>query len=272
MPELPEVETVKRGLMPHIAGQIIHSTTVRQPKLRWPVDKNLPRLIKNQRILSIERRGKYLIIGLASSYALIIHLGMSGQLRLVPANQPVGKHDHVDLSLSNDLILRYTDPRRFGCILISDQPYEHVLLSSLGIEPLTRGFTAQYLFNRMQRKHIPIKSLIMDSKIVVGVGNIYANEALFNSKIHPLRPSASLLLTECQTLVNEIKSVLKAAIKQGGTTLKDFISAEGKPGYFSQQLNVYGRHGQACYECGADLKEIRINNRSTVYCPSCQLS
>jgi len=270
MPELPEVETVKRGLEHYAQGQVIEKTIIRQYQLRWPINRKLNSLLKQQRIHNIRRRGKYLLLALDNG-TLIMHLGMSGRIHIIPSETKPEKHDHVDIILSNGQCLRFTDPRRFGAIIWTTRAAEqHKLLKSLGPEPLTDDFNADYLYQKTRKRKTCIKSLIMNSKIVVGVGNIYANEALFNSKIKPNKTAQRLTVKQCNLLVTQIKLVLENACKAGGTTLKDFISTEGKPGYFQQQLKVYGRKGQPCYDCKQPLIAIRISDRSTVYCKHCQ--
>lgn len=268
MPELPEVETTKRGIQPYIENVEIRAVVIRQPSLRWPVSEELSAL-KASKVISVERRAKYLLLNLVDSH-IMIHLGMSGSLRVVDKNCPVSKHDHADFIMANDKIIRYNDPRRFGSILWTNDLNNHPLLSKLGPEPLEDSFDGGYLFKQREGKKTNIKQFIMDNKIVVGVGNIYANEALFLSGIHPKRPANKISLKRFNQLADNIKLVLSEAIKQGGTTLKDFVGGDGKPGYFQQQLNVYGRGGQACSACKTTLKEIRIGQRSTVYCPKCQ--
>jgi len=270
MPELPEVETILHGLKPHLENAMIHDVIVRQQQLRWPIPRNIKRKIKQHRIRELSRRGKYLLIHLEIG-AIIMHLGMSGSLRIVTDDIPVKKHDHIDIILSDRKIMRYTDPRRFGALLLTeDDPLKHPLLRSLGMEPLDTCFTSQSLLKRVKNRRAPIKSFIMDSKIVVGVGNIYASEALFLAEIHPLTPANHLNEMQCRQLVKSIKKILRAAIKRGGTTLKDFINSDGRPGYFSQQLKVYGRDGQPCVKCNTNLELLKIGQRSTVFCPNCQ--
>lgn len=270
MPELPEVETIRRGLLPHILGATIDSVVVRCPRLRWPIPDKLDKRLARQTVLDVSRRGKYLLMHLTSS-TLIIHLGMSGRLCLLTEHQPPKKHDHVDICFTNQWVLRYTDPRRFGAILLTyDSVKEHPLLQLLGIEPLTELFTADYLLQRAIYRRVAIKPFIMDSKIVAGVGNIYANEALFLAGIHPKTPAGLLTKIQVTRLVETIKQVLTFAIAQGGTTLKDFVNSEGEPGYFSQQLNVYGRGGLPCVTCKKTLQSCLLGQRSTVYCKHCQ--
>ena len=269
MPELPEVETTLRGISPHILKRKVTAVTVRQPRLRWPIPENLAALMQHQTLLNISRRGKYLLLQFAQGSALI-HLGMSGSLRIIKTIEPPMVHDHFDL-VFGDIALRYCDPRRFGCLLwLEGEPLEHSLLAHLGPEPLTDDFTAEYLFQRTRKRSQPIKQLIMDSKVVVGVGNIYANESLFMAGIKPIRKAASLTRKNCADLVRDIKFVLQRSINQGGTTLRDFVGGDGKPGYFQQKLLVYGRGGKACSNCEKPLKEIRMNDRTTVYCVNCQ--
>jgi formamidopyrimidine-DNA glycosylase len=270
VPELPEVETTLRGLKAHLINQAIDDVIVRQYRLRWPIPINFIKKINQQRIHELSRRGKYLLIHLDKG-TVIIHLGMSGSLHILTQAIPAKKHDHVDIILANQKIMRYTDPRRFGAMLwTEDNSLEHPLLKSLGVEPLDCHFTSEYLLEKAERHRVAIKSFIMDSKVVVGVGNIYATEALFLANIHPATPACFLTEIQCERLVRSIKKILNSAIKQGGTTLKDFINSEGKPGYFSQKLKVYGRAGQACVKCAAELKFMKIGQRSTVFCLQCQ--
>lgn len=270
MPELPEVETTLRGILPHIQSQQIVSAGIRNPRLRYPIDPMLPDLLEGQTVTAAGRRGKYLLLAVGDGH-LMIHLGMSGSLRLVPAGTPAAKHDHVDLVLASGWCLRFTDPRRFGLMLwLEGDPHRHALLSHLGPEPLGEDFDGDYLFRRSRGKTTPVKSFIMDSRTVVGVGNIYANEALFMAGIHPLRAAGRISATRYGILACAIRAVLAAAIEQGGTTLRDFVGGDGKPGYFSQALRVYGRAGEDCLACGTPLLEVRVTQRSTVYCKHCQ--
>lgn len=269
MPELPEVETTLRGIKPHICGQLLSRTLIRQQRLRWPIPAEIAGLLEGQTLRNITRRGKYLLFEFATGQALI-HLGMSGSLRIVPANTPPNSHDHFDW-IFGDIALRYQDPRRFGCLLwVNGDPGEHKLLAKLGPEPLTDQFNADYLFQRSRKRAQAVKQFIMDSHIVVGVGNIYANESLFMSRIKPIRKAGTLTRKNCEDLVRDIKFVLARSIEQGGTTLRDFVGGDGKPGYFKQQLLVYGRGGNPCTQCGKALKEIRMTDRTTVYCVVCQ--
>ncbi len=270
MPELPEVETTRRGILPHAQGERVSEVVVRDRRLRWPVPAELARMLPGASIDEIERRGKYLLFRTAAG-TLICHLGMSGSLRVVDAADAPGKHDHLDIRLASGKILRYNDPRRFGCMLwtLSD-PHQHALLRHLGPEPLQQGFDGAYLYARSRQRKVAVKAFVMDSKIVVGVGNIYANEALFLAGIRPGRAAGRVSLPRYEKLVAAIKLVLSAAIRQGGTTLRDFVGGDGQPGYFQQQLNVYGRGDQPCNSCGKELREIRIGQRTTVYCSNCQ--
>lgn len=270
MPELPEVETTRRGISPYCEQQQICALTVRQAQLRWPIPADLAQKLVGQSIERIERRGKYLLFILPNG-TLLVHLGMSGSLRVMLTAESAGKHDHVDIVLASGATLRYHDPRRFGAVLWTSEPIsQHKLLVKLGPEPLSERFTADYLLERCRNRRTPIKSFIMDSHVVVGVGNIYANEALFLSGIHPQRLAGTLSTSEAEELVLQIRQILAKAITQGGTTLRDFVGGDGKPGYFAQQLNVYGKSGQNCVQCSNQLQEIRQNNRSTVFCPQCQ--
>ena len=270
MPELPEVETIMNGLKPHLEGAIIQSVVVRHHQLRWPIPTALQKNLNLRRIGPLSRRGKYLLMP-TDKGTLIIHLGMSGSLRIVTRSAQLNPHDHVDIILSDDKILRYTDPRRFGALLwTTEDPNNHTLLKSLGIEPLDADFTARYLMQRAHARRVPIKSFIMNSKIVVGIGNIYAAEALFLAGIHPLTQAGLLTQRQCQQLVNAIKQVLQSAIKQGGTTIKDFVNSEGNPGYFAQKLSVYGRAGLPCFRCQNPLQQLKLGARSTVFCTNCQ--
>lgn len=270
MPELPEVETVVRGLQAHVEDSTIINVIVRYPTLRWPIPSTLKETLTHQKITKLSRRGKYLLFQ-ATRGTLIIHLGMSGSIRLLQKEVQPSKHDHVDIVLSNQTLLRYNDPRRFGAILwTNDNPLSHPLLSSIGVEPLSSGFTGDYLQHRALKRQQPIKIFIMNSKIVAGIGNIYATEALFLAKVHPNMPACLLTKQQCYQLVESIQSVLAQAIIQGGTTLKDFVNSEGKPGYFSQKLNVYGRAGLPCFVCASSLQSMQLGQRSTVFCSQCQ--
>lgn len=270
MPELPEVETIMRGLKPHLENAIIQDVVVRQPQLRWPIPSSLSACLIQQKILTLTRRGKYLLIHLAHG-TLIIHLGMSGRLLLLHKPTPAARHDHVDVLLSGVGLLRYNDPRRFGAVLWTDEdPFLHPLIKTIGLEPFDERFTGEYLKEKAANRRVSIKTFIMNSKIVSGVGNIYAAESLFLARIHPALEANQLTLDQCHALVKSIKHILMEAIAQGGTTLKDFVDSEGRPGYFSQTLYVYGRASLPCRMCLQPLRFIKLGQRSTVYCQHCQ--
>jgi len=268
MPELPEVETTKRGVEPHILDQTIETVVVRQPKLRWPVSDEIYQLA-GQKVLSVSRRAKYLLVEFEQGYAMW-HLGMSGSLRLVEEHEAPGKHDHIDWLMSNGKVLRYHDPRRFGALLWVENPADSEHLNHLGPEPLSEEFSGELLYQKSRNKKVPIKTFIMDGKVVVGVGNIYANESLFRAGIRPTIAAGRISKARMEKLAVVIKQVLGKAIEQGGTTLRDFVGGDGKPGYFAQQLNVYGRGGEKCPACDGLLKEIRQGQRTTVFCKTCQ--
>lgn len=267
MPELPEVEVSRMGITPHLVGQTVQTLTFRTPKLRWDIPSELKNL-QGQVIRSIRRRAKYLVIETDVGCA-IVHLGMSGSLRVLDAEIAPSKHDHVDLKLTNGKVLRYNDPRRFGAWLWSEDG-THAVFGHIGPEPLTEDFNPQYMLEKAANKRVAIKQFIMDNKIVVGVGNIYASESLFSARIHPTRAAGSLTFDEWDKLVSEIKTVLATAIKQGGTTLKDFSQVDGKPGYFAQELQVYGKTGEACPNCDEAIEEQKIGQRNTFFCSVCQ--
>lgn len=270
MPELPEVETTRMGIEPHIQGQSVSKVIVRNSRLRWPVPDYLEGQLRGKVIKAVKRRAKYLLLDLEGG-TLIVHLGMSGSLRIVKAEEPARKHDHIDIVLGNGCSLRYHDPRRFGAVLWSDQPiHEHELLKKLGPEPLSDDFTPQRLYRLSRNKTQAVKTFIMDSHIVVGVGNIYANEALFKAGIRPDRPAGKISARRYEKLTEHIKATLAEAIQQGGTTLRDFVGGDGKPGYFKQRLTVYGRTDESCVNCGSPIIETRLGNRGTFYCKKCQ--
>lgn len=270
MPELPEVETTRRGISPHILGQRVHDVVVRNAQLRWPVPVQLRSELVDRTIDRVDRRGKYLLLH-AGDACLLIHLGMSGSLRVVADAAPLLKHDHIDIVMAGGRTLRYSDPRRFGCMLwLTESPLEHPLLKSLGPEPLSDEFIGDTLVRASRGRKVPVKSFIMDSHVVVGVGNIYANEALFMAGIRPDRLAGRISAQRYERLTECIKEILGRAIAQGGTTLRDFVGGDGKPGYFKQSLHVYGRGGESCTTCRGTLTEIRIGQRSTVFCAHCQ--
>jgi formamidopyrimidine-DNA glycosylase len=315
VPELPEVEITRRGLAAHLTGLKIADVVIRNGSLRWPIPKNLPKLLRGLTIGSLKRRAKYLLMDCGSGHGriatpdteihharfplpnplprageganeslrefhvagtLILHLGMSGSLRILPANTPAEKHDHFDLILSNGTLMRLRDPRRFGAVLWhTGDPASHPLLASLGPEPLDaesgqKDFDARYLYQATRGRSVSIKQCIMDNRIVVGVGNIYANEALFRTGIRPQFAAGKLSLPRCTRLVAEIRATLSEAIKQGGSSLRDFVDTAGQPGYFQQCYWVYGRAGEPCRRCGAPIKQIKQGQRSSFYCGSCQ--
>lgn len=267
MPELPEVETTRRGIAPHLAGRRITGWHLRNGALRWPV--LLPETLRGQRVLEVGRRGKYLLLAMERG-SLIVHLGMSGSLRVVNAATAPSKHDHVDLLLDSGMALRLHDPRRFGSIHWHEGDEPHWLLASLGVEPLTGDFDGRYLKRAARGRRVAIKPLLMDGRVVVGVGNIYANEALFLARIRPTLRAARVTVASCERLAAAVKQVLAGAIGMGGTTLRDYVGQDGSPGYFRQSLNVYGREGLPCRVCGTPLEGLRLGQRATVFCPNCQ--
>lgn len=269
MPELPEVETTRRGVEPHCKGKRIENVIVRDARLRWPVPADLSARMRGQVVKQVTRRAKYLQFEVVTG-TLLMHLGMSGSLRVVPDDEPLLRHDHLDICLEQGWRLRYNDPRRFGSALWIPAGETHSLLERLGPEPLGDGFDGALLYRRSRGRKGPIKSFIMDAHVVVGVGNIYANEALFLSGIRPDRAAGRVSLARYEALSDNIKRVLTSAIEQGGTTLRDFVGGDGKPGYFAQQLFVYGRAGEPCKACSTPLREARIGQRSSVYCVTCQ--
>lgn len=270
MPELPEIETTLRGIKPYIEQQTVQRVVIRDYRLRWPIPRNIMNKMQQQKMQRVTRRAKYLLLIFDHGTA-IIHLGMSGSLRILTTKVAPPKHAHFDIEFANDITLRFMDPRRFGALLWGNTAVHlHPLLKHLGPEPLNATFNHHYLFQTAQRRKVAIKTFIMNQKIVVGVGNIYANEALFTAGIHPLTPAHTLSLEQHHQLVKAIKRILRKAIQRGGTTLKDFSNSDGKPGYFSQHLQVYGREGLPCYQCQTPLTAVRISQRSTVFCAQCQ--
>ena len=269
MPELPEVETTRRGIEPHILGRKIVGVLVRDHRLRWPVAPELPQLATGLTVDQVDRRGKYLLLRTARG-RLMIHLGMSGSLRVLPAKIPAEKHDHIDVLFDDGRLMRYRDPRRFGSFFWLPDDESHTLLDSLGPEPLVDKFDGDHLFRLSRKKSVAVKQFVMDSKIVVGVGNIYANESLFLAGIHPTRKAGSISRQRYVQLAGFIKQVLGSAIEAGGTTLRDFVKEDGNPGYFRNELKVYGRGGEPCVNCERNLTEIRLGQRTTVFCRRCQ--
>ncbi len=270
MPELPEVETTRRGILPALQGQRLLGADVRETRMRWPVPDDLSTLIENQPVIDVKRRAKYLLIELPHG-DMLLHLGMSGSLRVVPADTALRKHDHVDLLIDNGQVLRFNDPRRFGLLLW--QPREagpHPLLAKLGPEPLSDAFNAQALYQRSRGLKGAVKNYIMDQKTVVGVGNIYASEALFRAGIHPRRAAGRISLSRYQALEQHIRDVLEDALDSGGSTLRDFLRPDGAPGYFVQSLKVYDRAGQPCLHCATPIRREVIGQRASYFCPQCQ--
>jgi formamidopyrimidine-DNA glycosylase len=279
MPELPEVETTRRGLAPHLEGRRIASVTLRRPDLRWPIPREISDLLPTSTITSVRRRAKYLLMDTEIGTA-IWHLGMSGSMRVLPVDTPVKAHDHVDLTIDGKgrggpRVLRFNDPRRFGCLLWQPPGETHELLRELGPEPLSDGFdgaafNGDYLFERSRGRNVAVKAFLMDQKIVVGVGNIYVAEALFAAGVSPMRAAGKVSRERYADIAREVRAILDYAIRRGGTTLRDFISPDGAPGYFEQELSVYGRGGAPCPRCGRALKQSMLAQRATTWCGHCQ--
>ncbi len=274
MPELPEVETTRRGIAPYLIGKRVAAVVLRRADLRWPIPAEVSTLLPGQRIDAVERRAKYLLLHTKAGSALL-HLGMSGMLRVLPPDAPIGKHDHVDIALTRnntqaDRILRFTDPRRFGCLLWQAPDTLHPLLAKLGPEPLTDAFTGDTLWLASRGRRAAVKLLLMDNAVVVGVGNIYASEALFAAGINPRRAAGTVSRVRYAQLAAEIKRILGWAIERGGTTLRDFLNPDGAPGYFFRELHVYGRAGEPCHVCGSLIRQTVQGQRSTFWCPHCQ--
>jgi len=269
MPELPEVETTRLGILPVLKNQRITEVVVRDARLRWPVPPDFAERLTGQRILHVHRRAKYLLIELERG-TVIWHLGMSGSLRILNSGTQPQLHDHIDVQLDSGRLLRFNDPRRFGCALWTDDPHAHELITHLGPEPLSDEFNAEYLAGKARKRSVAIKQFIMNAGIVVGVGNIYASEALFRAGIRPRRAAGRIKRDELQRLASAIKTVLGEAIKVGGTTLRDYVNANGAPGYFRQKLFVYERAGEQCRRCKTPIVQIVQGARSTYYCPQCQ--
>ena len=274
MPELPEVETTRRGLAPHLVGKRIRHVVLRRPDLRWPIPYDVVETLPGQRIDAVRRRAKYLLIDIKAGSALL-HLGMSGSLRVLPEKTPATAHDHVDIAIAGGRVLRFNDPRRFGCLLWQPAGETHELLQALGPEPLVDDpdedvFNGDYLFERSRGRTAPVKTFLMDQRVVVGVGNIYVAEALFAAGISPLRAAGKVSRERYARLAEAVKRILAHAITRGGTTLRDFISPNGAPGYFEQELSAYGRGGEPCRNCGRPQKQGAIGQRATVWCAVCQ--
>jgi formamidopyrimidine-DNA glycosylase len=270
MPELPEVETTRRGLLAHLVGRKIRGVVVRNANLRWPVPRDLDRRLRGEEVLAIRRRGKYLLFDCRRGH-LLVHLGMSGRLTIIPDDLPPRRHDHVDVRLEGHQMLRLTDPRRFGAMLWLPGPAEvHPLLKGLGLEPLDDGFNGAALHAQARGRKVAIKHFLMNARIVTGVGNIYASEALFHAGIHPLRAAGKISKGRFDRLAYAIRATLEKALAAGGTTLRDFASADGRPGYFQHESAVYGREGEPCRACGSKIRAVRQGQRSTYFCPRCQ--
>lgn len=269
MPELPEVETSKRGVAPWVENQEVSAVVVRQYNLRWPVAREIEQVLPGQRIQSLSRRGKYLLFGTKTGTAML-HLGMTGSIRIIEAGAPAGVHDHVDIELASGKALRFRDPRRFGSLLWADDPLEHPLLRNLGPEPLDAAFHGAYLHDKARGRRVSIKPFLMNASVVVGVGNIYANEALFAAGIHPKRKAGRIALHRMSILADAVRTVLGKAIQAGGTTLRDYHNGDGEPGYFRRQLEVYDRADQPCLTCNRPISVIALGQRATYYCKKCQ--
>jgi len=269
MPELPEVETTRRGLIAKLEGRTLISVHVRHRQLRWPVPANIKRLLRGRELKTITRRGKYLLFDF-SGLTQIVHLGMSGSLRFAHPNEPATVHDHVDWVFADATVLRFRDPRRFGAVLLTDNPKSHPLLAHLGPEPLSADFDGSTLYQSSRGATISIKNFIMDSKRLAGVGNIYASESLFAAGIRPGTAAGRLTRRACERLAKAIKTVLQAAIRSGGSSLRDYVAADGELGYFQLHTKVYDRNGLPCKICGTPIKRIVQGQRASFYCPRCQ--
>lgn len=279
MPELPEVETIRRGIEPHVVGRRIERVIVRDRRLRWPIVRGFEARLAGRTIEAVDRRGKYLLLDLGAPARapanrpdrVILHMGMTGRLLLLGRGHPVQKHDHVDFELSDDRLLRFNDPRRFGAALWWPGSHpSHLLLRNMGPEPFAAEFGGDYLFALSRGRSAPVKNFLMDGRIVVGVGNIYAVEALFRARIRPARPAGRVSRAEYGALAAAVRRVLEDAIAAGGTTFRDFRGSDGAPGYFVQELSVYDRAGQPCRRCRTPIKRLVIGQRSSYYCPRCQ--
>ncbi len=271
MPELPEVETTRLGISPHVVGRMVHEVIIRRYDLRWPVSPELAE-IAGRLFVSVRRRSKYLLLETDCGQVVMVHLGMSGSLRIVTEGEEWRKHDHIGITLEGGMQMRYHDPRRFGLVMVVavGEVDSHPLLKDLGPEPLEDDFTAGHLYRALRNKSIPVKVAVMDAKLVVGVGNIYASESLFRAGIHPALPANKLTKPKAERLVAAIKEVLAESITQGGTTLRDFLNSDGQPGYFAQRLSVYGRKGEACRVCGGIISHKVMGQRATFWCAGCQ--
>ena len=274
MPELPEVEITRRGLLP-LLNQTVKNVVIRNASMRWPIPAHLPETLKNQKLISLERRAKYILATFQNEKlehgTLLLHLGMSGHISLLDRNYPPEKHDHFDIEFTDKQILRLNDPRRFGAVLWAGlEANKHALLQPLGPEPLSDEFNGKYLHESIRTRSAAIKVAIMNSHLVVGVGNIYASESLFRARINPQTPANQVSLAKCKQLADEIKNTLNDALKAGGSSLRDFVKTDGTPGYFQQEYFVYGRTDEPCKVCGKPIKMVRLGQRSTFYCVACQ--
>ena len=274
MPELPEVEITRRGLLP-LLNQTVKNVVIRNASMRWPIPAHLPETLKNQKLIGLNRRAKYILANFQNNKfevgTLLLHLGMSGRISLLDRNYPPEKHDHFDIEFTDQKVLRLRDPRRFGAVLWAGlNPNNHALLAPLGPEPLEAEFNAEYLHAQLSSRSVAIKVAIMDGHLVVGVGNIYASESLFRTRIHPETPAKNLTLKHCGKLVAEIKATLNDALNAGGSSLRDFFGVDGNIGYFQQEYFVYGRTGEPCKICSKPIKTVRLGQRSTFYCAVCQ--
>jgi len=269
MPELPEVETTRRGIAPRLTGNRVEQLVVRNRRLRWPIPAGIESRLAGTVIEAVERRAKYLLLRTRDG-TVIVHLGMSGSMRFVPPDLLPGRHDHFDIRLASGDILRFNDPRRFGCLLWTHgEPTEHPLLARLGPEPLSDDFDGAYLYRTSRGRRVAIKQFIMNAHVVVGVGNIYASESLFRAGIRPTRAAGRISLARHERLAAEIADVLSESIRCGGTTLRDFYNGDGKPGYFRHELRVYGRGEEPCPGCGQPIRQVTLGQRSTYYCSQC---
>lgn len=269
MPELPEVETTRLGLVPRVVGRRIRDVVVREPRLRWPVPRDLAGRLRGERVQDIRRRGKYLLFAVGEGH-LLVHLGMSGNLTVVGRDAPARPHDHVDIALDSGEIVRLNDPRRFGAMLWVREPATHALLRDLGPEPFDETFGGEWLHRAARGRRVPVKQFVMDAHVVTGIGNIYASEALFAARIHPSRPAGRISRGRYDRLAAEARATLTRALARGGTTLRDFVGSDGQPGHFQQECAVYGREGLPCPACGAPVRATRHGGRSTYYCAACQ--
>lgn len=269
MPELPEVEITRLGLVARVVGHCIRDVVVREPRLRWPVPRDLAARLRGARVLAIRRRGKYLLFDFQTGH-LLVHLGMSGNLTVVAPQRPVRLHDHVDLVLDSGDIVRLNDPRRFGAMLWVRDPARHALLVSLGVEPFDEAFGGEHLHRVSRGRRVPVKQFLMDGRVVAGIGNIYANEALFAARINPTRAAGRISRSRFDRLAREVRATLTRALAAGGSTLRDFVATDGEPGHFQLEYAVYGREGESCPACGAPVRASRQAGRSTFHCASCQ--